>query len=189
LADEALRIDLSWMIRTGRAVPGRNVAGTLSWTCRGNPSGRISYEAIMADLDYARLVLTYSRTKADGRESVTQEVRLVSTRPHFGGRRWWMICPYRGVRAGKLYMPNGGDRFASRVAWRLGYQSQREASRDKPFSRLNRVQRKLGCREGADEFIRRPKRMWHRTYARHADRYFALARECDLILSGMFARL
>ena len=60
------------------------------------------------------------------------EVELVSTSPHYGGLRWWFICPVtvggracqRRVR--KLYLPPGGRSFACRRCCQLSYTSQRQ---------------------------------------------------------------
>ena len=46
------RIDIRWMKRQGLLVPGS--AGTLSWSCRGEPSGSIAYR-----VESDRLVLIY----------------------------------------------------------------------------------------------------------------------------------
>ncbi len=177
-ADASLRIDLAWMLRSGYAKAGQHISGTLQWTCGGEPAGTIGYAAIMDEPGNERLELSYTRGKGDGREDVRQTVRLVHTVPTYGGKRWWMICPFRHIRVGKLYMPPGGDRFASRKAWRLAYQSQRDAARDRPFERLFRLQKKLGCRQGWEEPIRRPKGMHHRTFARHEKRYWELDEIC-----------
>jgi hypothetical protein len=178
-ADMSLRVDLAWMIRTGKAKPGSLIWGSLSWTCGGEPSGSISYETDMTDPDNARLILKYRRGSGDTAEQVRQEIILTYSQPHYGGRRWWMMCPYGGGRSGKLYLPPGGDRFASRKAWRLGYQSQRIAERDRPFEALFRLQKKLGGRQGWEGGLeRRPKGMWHRTYKRHWEEYFRLDRLC-----------
>lgn len=147
-ADASLRIDLAWMLRTGRAKEGCHMSGSLHWTCRGEPSGSIGYQAIIHERGEERLELSYTRGSGEDREQVRQTVRLCHTVPHYGGKRWWMICPFRHIRVGKLYLPSGGDRFASRQAWRLGYQCQREAARDRPCERLFRLQRKLGCNQG-----------------------------------------
>lgn len=187
-ADASKRIDIGWMIRTGRAVPGQWLRGTLSWSSGGLPAGWISYEADMRDLDAAELRLSYTREGEPDRESVKQTVRLVYTLPNYGGRRWWMICPYRHNRVGKLYLPNGGDRFAGRHAWRLGYQSQRLAHRDRPFEKLFRLQKKLGCDQGYEMGIYRPKGMWRRTYDRHWQEYEAIERECDFEMALVMDR-
>ncbi len=188
-ADASKRIDIAWMIRTKRAVPGQWVSGTLSWTCGTEPAGSISYEADMRDLYGSELRLSYWRGSEPDREHVRQTVRLVFTEPHYGGRRWWMICPYRHNRAGKLYLPNGGDRFAGRRAWRLGYHIQRVGHRDRAFEKLFRLQKKLGCDQGWEAGLRRPKGMHHRTYQRHWERYWELDRECAGEMMGLLARL
>ena len=180
-ADASLSVDLAWMIRTGRAKPGAVILGSLSWTCGGEPSGSISYEVNMTDADYARLILKYRRGSGDAAEQVRQEIWLVYSQPNFGGRRWWMICPFGGGRCNKLYLPSGGDRFASRKAWRLGYQSQRIAGRDRPFESLFRLQKKLGSRQGWEAGLDvRPKGMWHSTYERYWDEYHRLDRLCAI---------
>lgn len=189
LADYALRVDLARMMRQGQAKPGSLIWGTLHWTCGDEPSGSVSYETDMTNPDNATLTLRYTKGEGESRESVKQVIRLVWTRPHYGGRRWWMVCPYRGHRVGKLYLPRNGDRFASRTAWRLGYRSQRSAPHDKPFDRLNKLQRRLGGREGYEEYIRRPKGMWHRTFERHLARYWEINDDCDRIWLGMVAIL
>jgi hypothetical protein len=173
------RIDIAWMIRTGRAKPEWYQRGVLYWTIGGEPAGSINYEADMCDLENAELRLSYTRGPEGDRESVKQTVQLVYTEPHYGGRRWWMICPYRHNRVGKLYLPSNGDRFAGRNAWRLGYHCQRVPRRDRPLEKLFRLQDKLGGERGLGAFVRRPKGMWHRTYERHLERYWQLEDECS----------
>lgn len=188
-ADASLRIDLAWMLRTGKARDGAWTSGSLTWTCGGQPSGSIGYQAIMQEPGRERLELCYTRGSGDDAERVSQTVRLCNTVPNYGGKRWWMICPYRGIRVGKLYLPPGGDRFASRHAWRLGYQCQRDAARDRPFERLFRLQKKLGCHQGWEAGLQRPKGMWKRTFDRHMEHYLELDEECAMEMASMMARL
>ena len=83
-----------------------------------------------------------------------------------------MVCPYHHCRVSKLYKPGGGDRFASRKAWRLGYQSQRVTKRDQATEALFRLQRKLGSDVGwGGHRPSRPKGMWQRTFERHLKHY------------------
>lgn len=187
--DASLRIDLAWMFRTGRAKAGAHLFGSLNWTCGGDPSSSITYSAIMDTPGEERLELTFTRGSGDDREHVRQIVRLCFTCPQYGGKRWWMICPYRHIRVGKLYLPPGGDRFASRQAWRLGYQCQRDAARDRPFERLFRLQKKLGCYQGWEAGLHRPKGMWNRTFERHLERYIDLDAECAMEMMAMMGRL
>ena len=189
LAEHSMRIDLNWMLRTGRVRPGGFVSGTLSWSWGDEHAGTIGYTAIMDEPGAERLELAYSRGPAGEREDVRQTIRLTHTPQHYGGKRWWMICPYRSIRVGKLYKPSGGDRFASRNAWRLGYKSQRLAHRDRAGEALFRLQRKLGSREGWDGGLARPKGMWHRTYDRHFERYLALNHQVTMDVLDMVNRL
>ena len=55
-------------------------------------------------------------------------VRLESSRPPFGGLRWWWRCPALGCgrRVLKLYLPPGGGVFACRTCHRLTYTSAQE---------------------------------------------------------------
>lgn len=101
----------------------------------------------------------------------------------------WLICPYKHIRVAKLYLPNGGDRFASRKAWRLAYNSQRVAHRDRAFEKLFRLQRKLGCEQGYDSFIRRPKGMWNRTFDRYLERFEELDAQCSAEMAMLVLRL
>ena len=136
-----------------------------------------------------RLELNDTNTRRGERKDEHQTIRLTFTQPHYGGKRWWMLCPVSGRRVGKLYLPPGGDIFASRQAWRLGYQSQRDAHRDRPFERLFRLQRKLGGPQGYEEPIFKPKGMWQRTWQRHLDEYWRLDAECAREWFGMLSRL
>ena len=173
-ADASLKIDLAWMMRNGHAKEGCCKAGALHWSCGGRPSGSISYTAIMDEPGAERLELSYTRGEGSDRENVRQTVRLTFTRPNYGGKRWWMICPYQHIRAAKLYKPGSGDRFASRQAWRLGYQIQRVAHEDRSREALFSLQAKLGCARGIDNWPRRPKGMWRRTWERHFERLIEL---------------
>ncbi|MAP68221.1 MAG: hypothetical protein CL952_01710, partial [Erythrobacteraceae bacterium] len=116
-AGASLRIDLAWMLRTGRAREGSTISGALNWHCGDRPSGSIGYTAAMHEQGSERLELRFTRGSGDSAEQVRQSIQLCHTVPNYGGKRWWMICPFRHIRVGKLYLPQGGDRFASRVAW------------------------------------------------------------------------
>lgn len=180
VAEEALRIDIAWMVRTGRAVPGATVSGNLGWTCAGEPSGNVSYTCDMADPDNATLELRFTVTRRSTGEArdYRQRIPLSYTVPNYGGKRWWMNCPVTHERVGKLYCPAGADTFASRKVYRIGYRSQRVTKRDAIFERLFKLQKRLGCDEGWGNWIRRPKGMHHRTFQRYVDEYEYLDALC-----------
>lgn len=190
LADSSLRVDIGWMLRTGRAHDGGITHGTLEWHKGGEPVGSINYTANLYDPESATLELRYRRKEGSKAELVNQLVHLCHTRPNYGGRRWWMLCPFEGSRALKLYLPCGGDRFASARFWRLAWQSQRIAAIDRPFEAMFRLQRKLGSYQGWDAGLgRKPKGIWSRTFDRHWERYMALDDECSVVMGAMMLRL
>lgn len=176
-AESSLKIDLAWMMRNGLAKPGSLVCGTLDWARNGARIGSIGYEADMRVAAQSVLRLSYSCGSGSGRAQVEQAIRLTYTEPNYGGRRWWMVCPNRGDRCAKLYLPPGGDRFAGRKAFRLDYRIQRVAHEDRPLERLFNLQLKLGGKPGLGNLPLRPKGMWWRTYERHLERYRALEGE------------
>lgn len=182
VAEESLRIDIAWMVRTRRAIPGSRVWGSLSWTCGGEPSSKINYTCDMTDLENAFLELRFKVTRHSTGQSTdhVQRIYLSYTVPNFGGKRWWMHCPRTGARVQKLYCPSGAELFASRKAYRIGYRSQRVTDRDAIFERLFRIQKKLGCEEGWGNWIRRPKGMHHATFERYLDEYEYLDGLCGV---------
>ena len=192
VADSALRVDLAWMMRNGKAAAGQYRTGSLAWTCRGEPSGNISYTCDMRDPGDAWMELRFTvTTRSTGeKRDYVQRVPLSFTIPPFGGKRWWMHCPVNGSRAGILYCPRGADTFASRKAWRLGYHSQRVSTSDTVFERLFTLQSKLGGEQGWGAGLRRrPKGMWHRTYERHFERFLELDDACNREGMRFVARL
>ena len=190
--EESLRISLAYLLRQRLAVDGCIKAGTLTWTTNGQHTGTVQYHCDLANEFEPKLKLSFIRagcTAPDGR--VEQTIRLTSTTPHYGGRRWWMICPFTKQRVDMIYLPYGGDRFASRKAWRLRYTSQDLAPRDRPFEALYKMQKRAGCRQGWEMPIRRPKGMWHRTFDRLERRFFAVDEQCAIQMisvMGMMGR-
>lgn len=188
--ESGLTVNVALMVKRGWLRDGQRGSGSLQWSRGGEHFASIGYAFDMTDADNASLTLNYTRTPYGGKpEKVEQRIHLVSTRPNYGGRRWWMLCPYSARRVGKLHIPPGGDRFACREKWRLGYQSQRAAHRDRAFEKLFRLQRKLGSAEGWEAGLRRPKGMWHRTYDRHYQQYLELDNECGAEMVVLFEQL
>ena len=173
------------MVRTGCAVPGEIVRGKLRWERNGKTIGSIGYRADMVDAGDARLDLAYKCNSGGNIFDVEQSVQLIFTLPPYGGRRWWMLCPLKGIRVRKIYMPADGDRFASRQALRLGYQCQRLKPCDKPLTKLFALQMKLGGQPGLDKLLHRPKGMWRRTFARHQIKYYCLS---ERVVAEMIAK-
>jgi hypothetical protein len=114
-----------------------------------------------------------TRDEREGDRIVHDHIRLVSTVPTYGGRRWWFLCPRAGRRTTKLFLPNGGWHFWSCQAYGLGYACQR----DDRFSRLQRRAAMLNRQLGGDGWSSwddpptKPKWMRWRTYQRKYERW------------------
>jgi hypothetical protein len=100
--------------------------------------------------------------------AIDDKILLATSRPKFGGLRWWFVCPRLNRRVRKLYLPLGGRHFWSR-AYRLVYASQRSTALD----RAHRGQAKIKARLIGDHDPRewdlppKPKWMRWRTYQRY----------------------
>jgi hypothetical protein len=159
--------------------PGCMSSGSIVWTntTTGERTGSIGYEAHL-DQRCGRIRLIYTRTGWDGERRVCDYwIGLETTPQHFGGRRWWFICPRTGKRTAKLYLPNGAFTFASRQAYRLAYACQREPAHERALRRAFKLRAKLGADGGIGEYIPKPKWMRWRTFEQamvHIDRVEAV---------------
>ncbi len=148
----------------GHLEPGTVLTCYLVFTPRYGDSFTV---AATVDMQSTPLVeLAHVERRRDGR-SVRYRVDLISTPQPFGGMRWWFICPITKRRATKLIIPRGGSRFASRVAWGLGYDSQRVGKLETISRRAGKLYRSLGgtknWRAGLPD---KPRWMRWPTYAR-----------------------
>jgi hypothetical protein len=136
-------------VRKKALVTGARTFGSWGWTYDGDdrPHATIGYEADLRDQGNAWLRLHY---RANG-EPVDYRVRLVTTTPHYGGRRWWFICPLvrrdggPPRRVAKLYLPCAGKYFGSREGYGLTYTSCQESR--KSCGLFRRLAAEMGTEE------------------------------------------
>ena len=136
--EEGLTLDVKALVAIGALVPGAYRRGSL--TCRSDGS-EFEYESELRQDGTGSLFL---RCVGPGQQ-FCHWVSLCSTVPHYGGRRWWFICPVKKIRIAKLYLPSGATTFASRKAHDLTYRSCRQSGwrkRSEKFQR--RVAQRLG---------------------------------------------
>jgi hypothetical protein len=104
-------------------------------------------------------------------ERCRQRMQLVASHPHFGGVRWWFVCPQTGVRCRVLYLQKGRDQFLSRSALNASYESQRKQKIDRTLARARRLRDRLG---GEASLLAptpsKPKWMRWKTYRKVVDR-------------------
>jgi hypothetical protein len=153
IVEDCLIISVSEFLREGALVPGDFRTGTWGWQyirtgtwgcaheAASEPYASVSFESDLRYPDRGSLRLRYTA----GGKDIDLWIWLTTTVPNYGGRRWWFRCPVLNIRADKLYLPRGGDRFASRKAWDLSYRSCQQSHKDERFYR------RLAKRFGKDE--------------------------------------
>jgi hypothetical protein len=133
--ESCLSLSTRFLVRNGYLVAGAYAAGSVRW----HPGGAsVSFEADARDADRPVLTLAY-RVRTDPGPALRYAVRLATTRPPFGGVRWWFVCPAVGCgrRAARLHLPPGERYFACLRCHRLTYTSTQESGRyDGLFRRL-----------------------------------------------------
>jgi hypothetical protein len=116
--------------------------GIWRWTYRSGNEFNVHYEVDTLDMARPVVRLSYSFiwTATKEQESHDYEVYLTTTRPRFGGFRWWFICPLTtnnlpcNRRVGVLYLPPSGRYFGCRHCYDLTYTSCQESHK---FDRLH----------------------------------------------------
>ena len=158
--EDSMPLDIDRLVRLGFIAPNHFRRGSLVWknVSTGEDSGSVGYLADTTEGDWGQFDLSYAL--GSERRRVECPIRLETSRPHFGGIRWWFVCPVSGRRVRKLYLHIGCDYFASREALGLTYQSCREDIGPRAQRKADKLWRKLGP-EGE-----RPKGMHWQTYHR-----------------------
>lgn len=187
--ESALGLNLRDLFAKGALRVGCETWGGWHWTDHysGEQVGGIGYRGVLTDED-GTLTLNYSHAERDtgARKNIECIIRLSSVPLRYGGRRWYMHCPYMHRRALKLYKFGSIEQFCCRTAIRPlpTYASQRVSGSDRIISQRWALRRKLGD-EWSDLFGEpfKPKGMRWRTFEKYARRDAQLAdREAPYLL-------
>jgi hypothetical protein len=119
---------------------------------------------------------------------IDDKVYLAPSRPHFGGLRWWFLCPHLNTRVRTLYLPRNGHHFWSRRAYELAYASQRETKFDRALRRARKLRLRLGGDPADDDYPDKPPRMRWAMYNRLMDKLVAADDVADEQLTLLAAR-
>jgi hypothetical protein len=109
-------IDVRPWQRQGLLSPGTFFSQ--SWTCDGQSSGSIG--VFVRDGS-----VTLGYRLGQGGQPIEQPVYFSWTRPKFGGRRPWFLCPRCILQVALLYLR--GERWACRICCDLADQSELES--------------------------------------------------------------
>ncbi len=121
--DFCKRLSISYLVRNGVIQPDRLV----SYTVRFGEGSELRLLFVPHVSESKELLIRFSYTK--GSVVVDDCVHLTTTRPRFGGVRWWFVCPGPscGRRVGVLCLPPDETHFRCRLCHNLAYHCQQSA--------------------------------------------------------------
>ena len=115
MVENSLTLNVNELLQRGILARGSRTRGVINWlNAAGEVVASISYEADLTNPTDGRLRLRFSLPALHGgdRRQVDQRVALVTTRPGFGGARWWFVDD--GRRVAQLHLTPNGCHFISR---------------------------------------------------------------------------
>ncbi|MDQ2878985.1 MAG: hypothetical protein M3R41_07905, partial [Pseudomonadota bacterium] len=101
LVEDCLTLDLAWLMRLG-PISGKAGGGEIHWYADGVPARSVRFQLNLRAIENAHLTVAS--------ETINQTIALVALPQHFGGLRWWFLCPVTGARARTLHLPPDGLR-------------------------------------------------------------------------------
>lgn len=134
--EDCKSLNMFWLNRQGYLCGSWR--GTITWeNAFGEVTSSIGIEVSVNRKgfgeDYVRLFYTQTdRFTGEKKKDFDYRIELVTTPCHFGGVRFWFICPlivnesYCGRRVGKLYLPGNATYFGCRHCYNLTYGSCKE---------------------------------------------------------------
>lgn len=141
-------------------------SGSWQWLADGEVTSSIGYEAnTLEENTYFRVHYTNTRTE----EKFDYKIRLATTNPNYGGKRWWFICPLQGCgrRVANLY--SAGRYYGCRHCYNLTYQSQSDAPHYRALHKAQKIHQELGGDGCIDDWLEKPKHMHWKTFNRKVD--------------------
>ncbi len=158
--DDCCDLDINQMMQTGAVQEQSFKSGIWTWFDgeTGRATSKIGYICDTTSEHDSYLELFYQC--ANNGENVNYRVKVIRTYPPYGGVRFWFICPVTGKRVGKLYLMPSDNRFLSRHAGNLCYETQ---VLDPIYRAMNRKWKLMDKVDGRN-YPERPKGMHHRTF-------------------------
>ena len=137
IVEESLHLDVNLLVRDGSIRQRCQTSGVISWDSLIGTGASIGYEAECC-VENGNIQLKYRTSHIiTGEQDIEYNVELFTTKQHFGGRRWWFICPTPDCErmVVKLYRPPRATHFLCRTCHNLTYQSCRDSG-DRFFEEL-----------------------------------------------------
>jgi len=153
-------INISDLVRASDMELSRTKTNTLRW--------------VNIENSYVRFRYNLSSDK-----SMSYKVKLSYTNPHYGGKRFWFICPVTNHRVKKLFLLNKEGFFVSRKQSGILYASQGKDKIDRAIAKKWKIFDRIG---GDFNIPVRPKGMHHKTYIKYLTAYRKQEELCESLL-------
>ena len=129
LVEECLQLDIL-KLNKQVLISGSYAHGSSMWeNLSGERNASIDFEIYPVDNSLKVMRFQYTAECKGDEQKVQYDCRIVSSKLHSGGKRWWFICPLivndrKCVhRVRKLYLPPGEIYFGCRHCHNLTYRS------------------------------------------------------------------
>lgn len=169
--DDCLHIQLPDLKRLGMLKRHCLNRRTLSWRLNGRTVAQFT---LVADVDCREPFPSLKITGHAGGRRVDCLVWLDSQPMHFGGERWYALCPHTGNRCTTLVLPPGKTHFASVSGWNVAYGSQRECKVQRAHRAIDRASSRL---KALSKYTRKSTR--ERVTGKLVSRYMLIEEELD----------
>ena len=179
--EECHRVDVRYMYKRG--LLKEDMAGSLSWTTRGEPSGSISYRFYDG-----YLMLSYILTTEDSEpEHIDDQIQVEWTPCNYGGHRPWFRCPSYNRRV--MVLARQGRLFRCRKCHHIPYGSQTEMRADRLIREARKIRALVGASDDLQEPIwRKPKGMHRKTFDRLSRKDRIISAEIDNFIARLLNR-
>ena len=124
--EDCLTLDINELIKHGLL---NRSWGEVRWYRGGEETAYVDY--MLKDIGFegksAYILTLLSSLIRRGQRIPTQDIPLVTTQLHSGGKRYWFCCPNCWRRVGRLHLPNKRSYFFCRKCYDLTYMSCQES--------------------------------------------------------------
>lgn len=177
--DECLQIRLPDLKRLGMIKRHCMNRQTLTWRCDGLISAQLT---IVSDVHCREASPCLKITGTAHGRQIDCLVWLDQQPMHFGGERWYALCPSTGKRCTTLVLPPGKTHFASVSGWGVAYGSQRECEVHRAYRAIHGAEARLRV---LSKYVRTPTRQ--RLVSRITRKHMLIDEELDRMAGRLWS--
>jgi len=175
-------LDINLMSQEGAIKEGALVKGQWVWSDveTDEESSSIGYNSNTKDENNLYLKVSYTLT--DSRLKFDYKIRLSTSKPYYGGKRYWFLCPVTEKRVSKLYLIPSDGHFVSRHVYKILYASQMKGELDRAIDK----KWKIISKTDGHTYPIRPKGMHHKTFNKILKTFLEQESSCARMLIERF---